>query len=99
MGAMKRNYRSESVTRVLGTDEWRPRVDAGEPLGTVFRETLQEQFRRLKYLVPEHKEIRVAGSNTPVYDLVFASRHSTGVDFWKKILKIGPYGERQLELT
>jgi hypothetical protein len=75
---MKRNYSNAAISRVLGTDEWRARVDAGEPLGRVFRETYAAQFRRLRFEVAEHMEIRAYGSQTPVYDLVYASRHQQG---------------------
>lgn len=76
---MKRNYSSEAISRVLGTAACRPRVEAGEPLGLVFRETLQEQFRSIGFQVAEHMEIRAYGNQTPVNDLVFASRHPTGI--------------------
>jgi hypothetical protein len=39
-------------------------------------------------------EIRAGG--TPVYDLVFASRSPRGMDFWRKIQKIRPSGQREL---
>jgi three-Cys-motif partner protein len=96
VGPMKRNYSSDAITRVLGTDEWRPRVERGEPLGVVFRETLAEQFRRLGFETAEHMEIRAHGTDTPVYDLVFASRSPRGMDFWKKIQVIRPGGQREL---
>jgi three-Cys-motif partner protein len=100
VGSMKRNIvRSrKAITEALGTDEWWPRVQAGEPLGLVIRETYQLQFRRLGFLVAEHMEIRAEASNTPVYDLVFASRNARAIDFWNKIQKIDPYGQRQLDL-
>jgi three-Cys-motif partner protein len=72
IGSMKRNItRSrKAITELLGTDEWWPRVQAGEPLGLVIRETYQLQFKRLGYRVAEHMEVRSEASNTPVYDLV-----------------------------
>jgi three-Cys-motif partner protein len=97
VGSMKRNYSSdEKITRVLGTDEWRARVDAGEKLGPVFRETYAEQFKRIGFTTAEHMEVRAYGSQTPVYDLVFASRHPKGLEFWQKIQKIQPSGQRTL---
>jgi len=96
VGPMKRNYSSAAVTRVLGTDEWRERVERGEPLGVVFRETFARQFKRLGFQTAEHMEIRAHGSETPVYDLVFASRSPRGIDFWKKIQSIRPSGQREL---
>jgi three-Cys-motif partner protein len=96
IGSMKRNYTSKAITAVLGTDEWEPRVKAGEPLGLVFRETLAEQFHRIGFQVAEHMEVRAFANQTPVYDLVFASRNPRAIDFWRKIQKINPYGQRQL---
>jgi three-Cys-motif partner protein len=98
IGSIKRNIvrSSKAITEALGTDEWWPRVQAGEPPGLVIRETYQLQFRRLGFLVAEHKEIRVHGSNTPIYDLVFASRHPRALDFWTKIERIQPDGQRTI---
>ncbi len=96
IGSMKRNYTSKAITAVLGTDAWEPRVKAGEPLGLVFRETLAAQFHRIGFQVAEHMEVRAFGNQTPVYDLVFASRNPQAIDFWRKIQKINPYGQRQL---
>jgi three-Cys-motif partner protein len=98
VGSMKRNPESDAITRVLGTSAWRARAAAGEPLGMVIRETLAEQFRGLGFNVAEHMEIRAYESETPVYDLVFASRHERGIDFWRKIQTVGPTGQRELKL-
>lgn len=95
VGPMKRNHHNDAkITDVLGTDEWRPRVDAGEPLGQVFRETYQRQFKRLEFETAEHKEIRAGG--TSVYDLVFASRSPKAHEFWEKISAIEVDGQRKL---
>jgi three-Cys-motif partner protein len=96
VGGMKRNPGSEAkITSVLGTDEWIPRVKAGEPLGRVIRETYKLQFERLKVGTAEHKEIRNA-NGTPIYDLVFASKSPTAHEFWKKISAIEYDGQRTL---
>jgi three-Cys-motif partner protein len=96
IGPMKRNYSSDAITRVLGTDEWEARVNAGEALGPVFRETYAKQFKGLGFETAEHMEIRAAATQTPVYDLVFASRSPRGLEFWRKIQKINPSGQREL---
>jgi three-Cys-motif partner protein len=97
IGPMKRNYSNDAkITRVLGTDDWKMRVDAGEPLGIVFRETFAQQFKHLGFQTAEHMEIRSEATNTPVYDLVFASRDPRGIDFWEKIQQINPSGQRAL---
>jgi hypothetical protein len=94
---MKRNHTcDEKITQVLGTDEWRTRVDAGGHLGVVFRETYAEQFRGIGFETAEHMEIKARRTNVPVYDLVFASRDARGLDFWKKIQMIAPSGQRSL---
>lgn len=96
IGPMKRNYTNDrKISRILGTDSWKPRVDAGEPLGPVFRETLAAQFHRIGFDVAEHKEIR-GSQNTTVYDLVFASADELGLEYWKKIDEIQPGGQRKL---
>jgi three-Cys-motif partner protein len=97
IGPMKRNFANDArISKVLGTDEWKSRVDAGEPLGLVFRETFARQFWRLGFETAKHMEIRAVGSETPLYDLVFASGSPRGIDFWKKIQKIQPSGQREL---
>lgn len=98
IGPMKRNYdkAAKAVTAVLGTEEWYSRVKAGDPLGRVFRETYALQFKRIGLAVAEHMEIRTEGSNTPVYDLVFASGDPKGIEFWQKIQGIKPGGQRKL---
>jgi three-Cys-motif partner protein len=98
VGSMKRNPGSDAITSVLGTSTWRGRVEAGEPLGIVIRETLAEQFRGLGFNTAEHMEIRAYENETPVYDLVFASRHERGIEFWRKIQAISPTGQRELKL-
>jgi three-Cys-motif partner protein len=84
IGPMKRNFSSQAITAVLGTAEWERRLQAGDPLGEVFRQTYAEQFKRLGFKVAEHMEIRTFDSNTPVYDLVFASKDKKGIEFWNK---------------
>jgi three-Cys-motif partner protein len=96
IGSMKRNRSSKAITTVLGTDEWKPRVEAGEPLGLVFRETYALQFQRLGFEVAEHTEVRAQVNHTPIYDLVFASRNRRALSFWHKIQQIEPDGQRQL---
>lgn len=99
IGPMKRNYRVDAaITDVLGTDTWTERVAVGKPLGPVFRETLAEQFRRIGYECAEHMAIRAVVTNTPVYDLVFASGDERGIDFWRKIAAVSPSGQRTLDL-
>lgn len=96
VGAMKRNPGSEpKITRVLGTDEWVARADAREPLGPVFRETYASQFKRIGFDTAEHKEVRSV-TGTPIYDLVFASKHPRGHEFWAKISAIEYDGQRTL---
>jgi three-Cys-motif partner protein len=95
IGAMKRNPTSKAITTVLGTDEWIARYGAGEPLGLVFRETMSKQFERIGFQVARHKEIRAYANQTPIYDLVFASRHARGVEFWRKIEKINPVTQQR----
>jgi three-Cys-motif partner protein len=84
IGSMKRNDTSKAISAVLGTDAWEPRVKAGEPLGLVFRETLAAQFRLSVSRWPEHMEVRAFANQTPVYDLVFASRNPRAIDFWRR---------------
>lgn len=99
IGSMKRNYRVDAaISQVLGTDAWRERVAVGEPLGPVFRETLTEQFKSIGYECAEHMAIRAVGTNTPVYDLIFASGDERGIDFWRKIAAVTPSGQRTLDL-
>jgi three-Cys-motif partner protein len=101
MGAIKRelgNKRYDSTVGVVGTDEWIPRVLAGEPPGPVLRETYAAQFERLVFKVAEHIEVRAADQRTPIYDLVFASRSPRALDFWKKIQAIDLHGQRELRL-
>ena len=95
-GPMKRNYTADrKITTVLGTPEWKLRVDAGEPLGLVFRETLALQFERIGLETARHKEIRNS-KGTTVYDLVFASAHPRAIDFWEKISSVEADGQRML---
>lgn len=96
IGPMKRNYANDAkISKVLGTEEWKARVDAGEPLGVVFRETLELQFHRIGLDAARSKEIR-GSQGTTVYDLVFASGSPTGLDFWEKIAAVEADGQRML---
>lgn len=77
-----------ALTRFLGNDSWKklPRTNAGD----FFREVLELYKARLDSLGFGYigREVLISNSkNTPLYLLLFASKHPRGKDFWEKSLK------------
>ena len=56
-----------------------------------------DNLRALGYLALDSDWIPVrTEQNTLLYYLLFASKHPRGNDFWRKIKRIGPHGQREL---
>ena len=56
-----------------------------------FREAYRDAFRRIGYNQFELESVQ------NYYDLLFASRHKTGLEFWKKAQQITPDDQRKLD--
>jgi three-Cys-motif partner protein len=96
------------LDEALGTDTWRERVrihrgldrlGRWEAVGRPIVEALQEQLRSLGYVDVGNLGSEVEIRNTkkvPLYYLVFASKHATGHEFWRKAIAIHPDGQRHL---
>ena len=95
------------LDEVLGTDEWRSRARArlpemgDEPWEEVTRpmvEILQSQLASLGYVKFDFRPQIIVRNrkNVPLYYLVYASKNPRGEEFWNKISKIGPTGQREM---
>jgi three-Cys-motif partner protein len=109
---IKKAHRVENVTKVdsfFGTDEWRDIYTAWceEPKKRgLHRELIDLYKRRLKSLgyqeVAQPDEmlkeplIRNKERNSPLYRLIFASKHPLGEQFWKAIIGRDVYGQKQM---
>jgi three-Cys-motif partner protein len=90
-----------ALTRFMGSARWKERY--GQSL-TSFDQVCAEiakeyldNLRSLGYLAVDSDWIPVrTGQNTLLYYLLFASKNPRGNDFWRKIKRIGPHGERDL---
>ncbi len=93
----KMNYhddRRSNLDRVLGPNaDWRaifkamPRPSYAEQL----RKLYEKQLRLLGYRFLDHERIYSRGS--PIYQLVFCSRHHLGADIWRRVAKKKPDGQ------
>ncbi len=62
-------------------------------------ELYKKRIKDLGYQTVEYSDIVVSNTNkVPMYFLFFASKHSRGVEFWKKITKKDETGQLELEL-
>lgn len=77
--------------------DWRSRLLAMDDFGDgklsrVVRELLESQMRsKLRYSVFDYKTIN--GPKGKLYDLIFASKHPKGLEFFEKIKKWEPGGQ------
>jgi len=96
-----RNDPNSKLDEVLGPDSrWREKLDKlRNPTGinrrNLFAEIYKSQLQRhLGYRHFNHHTICRKG--TPLYRLIYASRHQLGLHFWKEALKRDVSGQREL---
>jgi three-Cys-motif partner protein len=84
----------ERVDRFLGVDTWRPRWREAERRGHSPVRFLAEEYSaamaRIGYrpmAIDTMSEIRMTGTNVPLYYLAFFSRHELGLKFWREAQK------------
>jgi three-Cys-motif partner protein len=101
----EQRYRAQTESRldlVLGPrSNWRSRLDELiNPDGTKKRRALaelyKEQLSNLGYI--RFGEETMATGRGPLYRLVYASKHERGLDFWHKVTRKDPGGQRRLDL-
>lgn len=103
-GAIKRNahHHLAAVDRFLGDPSWRDRYwsakgDLSAPPTVVLLETFQSQLKaRLGYDNFGDPEVIKNVQQTPMFHLLFASRHSRGLDFWQKASATMRSGQRTM---
>lgn len=85
--------------RYFGTNQWRDLCD-GSPsstrvIGQRLLQLYEEQLRSLgyAYVGDEHA---VKNRGVSLYMLVFASKDPCGKEFWEKVTKVDPSGQRKL---
>lgn len=91
----------ETLTNFLGNNHWRLDLDEGGSISQTSNRIVKRYLRQLKELGYETAEgleipVRTSPNNLLLYFIVLASRHPRGRDFWNKITKIGPSGQRKL---
>jgi three-Cys-motif partner protein len=94
----------DALTEFLGNMTWREDVEMGGSPSQVGHRILERYMRRLGelgYDTIRNREIQVrsAQNNLLLYFIVLASRHPRGQDFWEKVTRIQPSGQRLLGLT
>jgi three-Cys-motif partner protein len=83
----------------FGTTTWRDAEKRPEGLGVALLELYKSQLRALGYkFVGDSQTIRNRRRNAAYYILVFASKHERGEEFWNKIARDKPSGQRGLPL-
>ncbi len=89
------------LDRVLGPDShWRDKWSqlvnrSPENIRRLFADIYQKELsQKLGYKEFGEKTIKCAGK--PLYRLIYASKHERGLDFWNKITKKDPSGQKRL---
>ncbi len=90
-----------ALTRFMGSARWRERYEQSlASFDQVCAEIASEyldNLRSLGYLAVDSDWIPVrTDKNRLLYYLLFASKNPRGNDFWRKIKRIGPHGQRGL---
>jgi three-Cys-motif partner protein len=77
-----------ALTKFLGNDSWKqlPRHNASEFFRGVL-DLYKQQLERLGFSFTGREVLFSNQSNTPLYLLLFASKHERGKEFWDKSLK------------
>jgi three-Cys-motif partner protein len=95
---------ANALDRFMGSSRWKDRYKQSlESFDQVCSEIAREylgNLRSLGYLAFDSDRIPVrTDQNTLLYYLLFASKNPRGNDFWRKITRIDPYGQRHLRFS
>ena len=90
-----------ALDRFMGSTRWKERhpkaLTSFDQVCTEIAGEYLDNLRTLGYLAVDSDWIPVrTEQNTLLYYLLFASKHPRGNDFWRKIKRIGPHGQREL---
>jgi three-Cys-motif partner protein len=92
---------TNALDRFMGTARWKQRYKQSltsfdQACAEIAKEYL-DNLGSLGYLAVDSDWIPVkTDQNTLLYYLLFASKNPRGNDFWRKIKRIGPHGQREL---
>jgi len=91
-----------ALTGFLGNTRWREDLEAGvspSQVGQRIVDRYMRQLQELGYSTVQNRDVSVRSdqNNLLLYFIVLASRHPRGQDFWHKITKIRPSGQRVME--
>lgn len=91
-----------ALTGFLGNTRWREDLEAGGSPSQVAQRIVDRYMRQLQelgYGIVQNRDVSVrsAQNNLLLYFIVLASRHPRGQDFWRKITRIRPSGQREME--
>jgi three-Cys-motif partner protein len=90
-----------ALNRFMGSARWQDRYRQAptsfNEICTAIAQEYLDNLKSLGYLAVNSDWIPVkTNQNTLLYYLLFASKNPRGNDFWRKIKKIGPHGQRTL---
>lgn len=93
-----------ALNRFMGSAQWQRRErQVSRSFDEICKEIATEYLANLKslgYLAVNSDWIPVkTDQNTLLYYLLFASKNPRGNDFWRKITRIDPYGQRHLRFS
>lgn len=104
-GSMKRaaEFEPEALARFFGSNDWKDkyqeeRGDISPRSTRALIDFYEAQLSKLGYAhVDDH--VRITNTRgTPLYHLVFASKHPRGADFFKKISQKNTWGQARMDL-
>jgi three-Cys-motif partner protein len=92
---------TNALTSFMGSTRWQERYQQSltsfDQVCTEIAKEYLANLGSLGYLAVDSDRIPVkTGQNTLLYYLLFASKNPRGNDFWRKIKRIGPHGQREL---
>lgn len=104
-GSIKRaaDFEPTALHSFFGGRAWKKQYDesrrSGRREGTrVLLDSYETNLRNLGYRFIRDHVLVENSQGTPLYHLVFASRHQRGDDFWNKVTAKGPRGQMRLLL-
>lgn len=103
VGEVKRNFElnpetyGDALDRALATTKWRERMHRTKDVTTGFIETYREQLEAFGYTKEKTATAVIRNEkNTPMYHLVYASKHTRGDKIWASVVKNEPSGQKKL---
>lgn len=89
---------SREIDEYFGDQSWRELYKSGDLNPKNFLDYYEDKLKRLGYKIDDNHPNMKNRRQSLLYYLILASKHGTGLKFWKKACAIESTGQRKLEL-